>query len=270
MNIDLIALDLDDTLLHDDLTVSDANRRVLAEAGSRGVRIVLASGRNIHSMRHYAALLGLDAPGDFLICSNGAEIFESDTGKVMDRRLLPPGLCREVARAIESRGYPWQIYDEGKIHVNRPNPWATRDSELTGQPAVAVLDEDAYFAKGQVKFVVPGESDPIAALRDEFASLFAGRAEVITSKPYFMEVLALGVDKGTALERLAGILGVPMERVMAIGDAMNDLGMVRAAGWGCAPANAIPAVKAAARVVSEKTNEEDAVADLVARLVLSP
>ena len=97
MNIDLIALDLDDTLLHDDLTVSDANRRVLAEAGSRGVRIVLASGRNIHSMRHYAALLGLDAPGDFLICSNGAEIFESDTGKVMDRRLLPPGLCRSNA-----------------------------------------------------------------------------------------------------------------------------------------------------------------------------
>ena len=56
---------------------------------------------------------------------------------------------------------------------------------------------------------------------------------------------------------------------MAIGDAMNDLGMVRAAGFGCAPANAIPEVKAAARYISSRTNEDDAVADLVDMVALA-
>ncbi len=269
MNVDLIALDLDDTLLRDDLQISPANRRALALAEERGIRIVLASGRNIHSMRHYASLLGLDAEGDYLICSNGGEILESWSGKVIHQSLLSSELCREIARAIDERGLPWQIYDEGKIHLSRPNPWAKRDSEMTGQPTVEVLDEEAYFARGQVKFVVPAEAKRISRLLDELRPLFAGKAEVMTSKPYYLEVLPLGTDKGTALRRLTSMLGIDIARTMAVGDAMNDLGMVKAAGWGCAPSNASAEVKAAARLVSEFSNEEDAVADLIQRVALS-
>jgi hypothetical protein len=269
MKIDLIALDLDDTLLGSDLTVSDRNRSALAEAQERGIRVVLASGRSVHSMRHYAALLGLDGPGDFLVCSNGAETYDAETGALLEERRLDSALCPEVARAIEERGFPWQIYEEGIIHVSRPTPWAHEDSRLTGQPAILVEDELEFFARGLLKFVVPGEPGRIEILRRELSAAFAGRAEVITSKPYFLEVLALGVDKGAALERLAARLGLGMERVMAVGDAMNDLGMVRAAGFGCAPANALPAVKAAARFVSAFTNEEDAVADLIRSLALA-
>jgi Cof subfamily protein (haloacid dehalogenase superfamily) len=269
MHIDLIALDLDDTLLREDLGVSDANRLALREAEGRGIRIVLASGRNIHSMRHYAELLGLDGPGDYLVCSNGAEIVEAATGRAVDERRIPADLCREIDAALESRGFPWQIYEEGLIHATRPNPGALTDSLLTGQPAILVEDKEEFFAKGVVKFVIPGEVGRIAALRAEMAALLAGKAEVLVSKPYFLEVLPLGVDKGAALARLAAMLGVAMERVMAIGDAMNDLGMIRAAGWGCAPANALPEVKAAARFVSERTNEEDAVSDIIRRVALA-
>jgi Cof subfamily protein (haloacid dehalogenase superfamily) len=267
MLIDLIALDLDDTLLREDLGVSEGNRRALAEAEAAGLRIVLASGRNIHSMRHYASLLGLDGPEDYLVCSNGAELLGASDGRVLERRLLEPELCREISAEIGARGFPWQLYDGGMIHASRPNPWAERDSRLTGQPLLPIEGEEAFFARGQVKFVVPGEPAAIEALRRELSARLAGKAEVLTSKPYFLEVLPLGVDKGSALERLAGLLGLDMGRVMAIGDAMNDLGMIRAAGWGCAPANALPAVKAAARMVSERTNEEDAVADLIGRVM---
>jgi Cof subfamily protein (haloacid dehalogenase superfamily) len=266
MNVDLIALDLDDTLLREDLSVSEGNKRALAEAESRGIRLVLASGRNIFSMRHYASLLGLDGPGDYLICSNGAEILESQSGKVVDLRLLPPELCREVAAAIEERGFPWHMYDGGKIYVNRLNPWAEHDSNMTGQPTIRIDDGEELFAKGQVKFVVPGEPAAIAGLLKELTALFDGRAEVFTSKPYFLEVLPLEADKGAALGRLADKLGIAMDRVMAIGDAMNDYSMIKAAGWGCAPANAQPAIKTVARFVSDRSNEEDAVADIVRRV----
>jgi Cof subfamily protein (haloacid dehalogenase superfamily) len=269
MNIDLIALDLDDTLLRADLSVSDGNKAALAEADALGIRIVLASGRNIHSMRYYAEMLGLDGPGDYLICSNGTEIIESATGRLLDERRLSPELCREVARRIESRGFPWQIYEEGLIHVSEPNEWALEDSRLTGQSAILVEDEDAFFSRGLLKFVVPGEPSAISGLLAELGSALEGRARVVTSKPYFLEVLPPDADKGLALVRLASILGIEMPRVMAIGDALNDLGMVTAAGWGCAPANAVPEVKAAARVVSRLSHEEDAVADLVRSVALA-
>ena len=115
---------------------------------------------------------------------------------------------------------------------------------------------------------MPGEAAGISDLLAELSSLFSGRAIVLTSKPYFLEVLPLGADKGSALERLVGMLGLSLSGAMAIGDAMNDLGMVGVAGYGCAPANAIPEIKAAARYISKRTNEEDAVADLVERLAL--
>lgn len=268
MLVDLIALDFDDTFLRADLTISEANRAAVAEAREAGIKVVPASGRNIHSLGHYAGLLGLDGPEDYLICSNGAEIIEASTRRVVDERRLAPEFCFEAARAIEARGFPWQVYEEGLIHVNRPNPWALEDCRLTGQAAILVEDEEALFGRGLIKFVIPGEPDRIEALREDLAALFADRAEVLTSKPYFLEILALGADKGDALTRLAARLGIGMERVMAIGDAMNDIGMIRAAGHGAAPANALPSVKAAARHVSKLTNEEDAVADLLRRVAL--
>lgn len=268
MPIRLIALDLDDTLLREDLTISQANIEALRAAHRGGAKIVLASGRNIHSMRAYAHALGLEGPDDFLICSNGAEIVETATGRRLYERRMAPELCREVAAALAERGFPWQVYEEGRILASGRNPWTEEDTRLTGQPNVLIEDFESVFARGQVKYVVPGEPALIAGLREEFAARFAGRAEVLVSKPYFMEVLAEGVDKGEALKRLAGLLGIPLAETLAAGDAMNDLGMLRAAGLGCAPSNAIPAAKEAARHVSALSHEEDFVADLVRRFVL--
>lgn len=270
MPIRLIALDLDDTLLKEDLSISDANREALRAAHAAGARIVLASGRNIYSMEAYARILGLAGPDDYLICSNGAEIVETATGRRLYERRMEPELCRDVARALAERGFPWQVYEGGRILASARNPWTDEDTRLTGQPNSLVEDEEALFARGQVKYVVPGDPARIPALRDEMALLFEGRAEVLVSKPYFMEVLAAGVDKGEALSRLAALLGLGLESTMACGDAMNDLGMLRAAGLSCAPANAIPAAKEAARFVSPLTNDEDFVADAVRRFVLAP
>jgi Cof subfamily protein (haloacid dehalogenase superfamily) len=268
MKIGLIALDLDDTLLRADLSISDRNAAAIAKASAAGIRVVLASGRNVHSMRAYAGSLGLLGPGDYMICSNGAEILHSRSGRVLDERRLDPALCREVARAIEDRGFPWQVYEGGLIHVSSPNPWAREDSRLTGQPTILVEDREEMFARGLIKFVVPGEPERVGPLVGELSAAFAGRALVFTSKPYFLEVMPLGADKGSALERLAAMIDLPLEAAMAVGDAMNDLGMVNAAGYGCAPRNAVPEVRAAARYVSELTNEEDAVADLIERIAL--
>jgi len=266
--IALIALDLDDTLLRSDLSISNVNRLALQAAENAGIELVLASGRSYAAMEAYVRFLGLGRPGNFLICSNGAEILEAESGKIVERLTLSETFCHQMAKNIEAHGFQWQVYMHGKIHCSELNPWAFLDERLSGQPAVKAVSKDELFRDGQIKFVIPGETERIAALYAEFAEFYAGVAEVVTSKPYFLEILPLGADKGSALNRLAVRLGISMENVMAVGDAMNDLSMLREAGWGCAPANAIDEAKAVARIVSEKTNEEDAVSDLVYSIAL--
>lgn len=269
MPIRLIALDLDDTLLHSDLSISAPNREALRLAHGAGANIVLASGRNIYSMGKYARLLGLEGPKDYLIASNGAEIIETASGRLLEEHRMPPELCREVAAALRHRGFPYQVYIKGRILWSDRNEWTEEDSRLTGLPNERILDENALFATGQVKFVIPGDPKRIPALRAELSEDFAGRAEFVISKPYFLEALAAGVNKGRALESLASILGIPLEETMACGDAMNDLEMLCAAGLGCAPINAVPEAKKAADYVSLRTNDEDFVAEAVRRFVLA-
>jgi len=263
MEIALIALDLDDTLLREDLSISEKNRTAIRIAEDAGIEIVLASGRTYLAMERYLKFLDLNRPGNYLICSNGAEIMDAQQGATIERLMLPESFCHKAAAIIESRGFPWQVYMDGKIFCSRLNPWAIRDEALSGLPAVLAPDHAALFKNGQVKFVIPGEPDKIALLYAEFLRIFEGRAEIVTSKPYFLEILPIGANKGAALARLSSRIGIPMERMMAIGDAMNDLGMVSEVGWGCAPANALDEVKKAARIVSGKTNDDDAVADLI-------
>jgi hypothetical protein len=265
--IKLIALDLDDTLLRADLSISEENKRALQRAENRGIHIVLASGRNYFSMRRYAEELSIHRRGDYLIGSNGAQLIQASTGALLEDLKLPAAFCRSIAADLERQGYAWQLYIEGTIYCNRMNEWAITDHRLSGLPVEVISDVDAILSQDQTKIVVGGEPERIESLYRELQGHIGSRAEIVTSKPYFLEILPRGADKGAALERLTKRLRIGMESVLAVGDARNDLSMIQRAGWGCAPANADEGVKAVARFVSTKTNEEDAVADILEHIV---
>jgi Cof subfamily protein (haloacid dehalogenase superfamily) len=265
MSIKLIAIDLDDTLLNPDLTISDANKAALREAAREGVKIVLSSGRNVHSMAKYAADLGINGANDYMICTNGAEILRLPSGEVLYENRMSERLCQEVTEALKPFGLPWQIYEGGRILVSEKNSWTEQDTILTGQPNELIGDPAPWFARGTLKFVVPGEPETIAKAYRALRESFGRRASVLMSKPYFLEILDIKSDKGIALERLAGKLGIERKDVMAIGDALNDVGMVSWAGWGCAVGNAQAEVKAKARLVADRGHDKDAVAWLIRR-----
>ncbi|MDA8411377.1 MAG: Cof-type HAD-IIB family hydrolase [Treponema sp.] len=267
MRFELIAIDLDDTLLHSDLSISQANREALRRAHKAGAKIVLSSGRNLTSMEKYARLLGLAGPDDYIVASNGAEIVATATGRVLFELRLDADLCREIAAFLGAKGFAWQIYENGGIQYHGRNSYTEEDTRLTGMPNFPIADVEAALARGQLKFVVPGEPLGLPPLREELLASFPGRIEVLISKPYFLEILPFGADKGAALSRLAPRLELDMRKALAMGDGMNDIGMLKAAGFSCAPANAVPEAKAAAGWVSHRTNDEDFVADALDRFM---
>ena len=102
-------------------------------------------------------------------------------------------------------------------------------------------------------------------LEKELAKRYTGQLSVYRSEPFFIEVMPLGVDKAASLEQLFKRLGIEKEETVACGDGFNDISMLKYAGVGVAMANAQEKVKEIADVVTEKTNDEDGLLEVIER-----
>lgn len=267
--VQLLALDLDDTLLRTDLTISSRNRAALKAAEDRGVRIVLASGRTVGAMERFAEDLGMfDRPG-YMISDNGSTITSTLPRALLMQHGLDRFLFRQLLEAFEVLDLPVQVYEDHTILVTRDNAITGTDQKLSGfgRRIVPNMAEEVDFEP--TKLVIPGDPEVLPTALDVIRKAFGDRVNAFISKPYFLEVLPATADKGHALKYVAESLGLTPDQVMAMGDAGNDLGMIQYAGWGVAMANGTDEVRRAARLVSEASHDHDGVAEIVERYVLA-
>jgi len=266
--ITLLALDLDDTLLREDLTISFHTKNVLKRVEEAGIIVVLASGRSPKAMERYARDLGLHKRPGYLVCNNGTTIQESHTGTIVKEFFLPIEASLAVFDLVDAEGFPVQIYEDGTIYVSRRNEYADIDQKLTGLRQVVVDNFRSFLAAGTQKMVIPGDPALLKPLEVLLKTFIGDRVTIFTSKPYFLEILPPATGKGEALAMVAQMLGIDRNQVMAIGDSMNDESMIRWAGYGVAMLNGDPRIKAIAKAVTGRTNEEDGVADFVEQHLL--
>ena len=243
----LIAVDVDDTLLEGDLTLSEPCADALKRAMEAGVHVVLATGRMYQSALPYARQLGLDG---YLIAYNGALVRKID-GETLWHRPVPKEHALEMVDAATEEGYCLNLYlDDELIVETLDDERVTYYLGIAGVKAHPVGDLKAALEGGEpTKCLLVGDAErvpsTIAKLQDRFPDL-----QISRSKPRFIEVTQKGVRKDAALKAVAESMGVPMSSVMAVGDGENDATMLAAVGWGVAVANASAGPKAAADYVT--------------------
>jgi Cof subfamily protein (haloacid dehalogenase superfamily) len=267
-SIRMLALDLDDTLLRSDLSISYRTRNVIKRAEAQGVVVVLASGRSPAAMAQFSKLLGMNRYHGYLICNNGTVIQESNTEKIVYeiRIEADPALIAYDLAAAE--GFPVQIYEDDLMYVSRSNEFADYDQKLTGLRQVIVENFRAMVANGVYKLIIPGDPMLLSPLQSIIRTYLGDEVTLFTSKPYFLEILPARTDKGTALARIAELLHIEKDAVLAIGDSMNDEAMIRWAGMGVAMANGDDRIKTIASLVTEKSNDDDGVAEIIEQYIL--
>ncbi|MDR0758857.1 MAG: Cof-type HAD-IIB family hydrolase [Treponema sp.] len=268
MPIRMIALDLDDTLLRSDLTISFRTRNAIKRAESAGIVVVLASGRIPAALEQFARLLGMHKRPGYLICNNGTMIQESHTGALAYEVKIPTETALIAYDLAASEGFPVQIYENDVMYISRFNEFADYDQKLTGLRQVVVENFRAMVAAGVDKLLIPGDPIILKPLETLLRTYLGGDATFFTSKPYFLEILPPATDKGTALAWVAQKTGIPREAVLAVGDSMNDEAMIRWAGIGVAMANGDDRIKNIAAMVTDKSNNDDGIADLIERYIL--
>jgi len=237
--IQLLALDIDGTLLNPQFQISEDDLLALRRAHAVGIEIVLVTGRRHTFALPIAKQLGFDL---WLISSNGA-VTRSLGGETFHRDLMPREICRELVGAMQDF---------------RGNTVLTFDKETKGAIVLEHLDElnssiRRWLEKNMpfIEFVVPIEN---ALTNDPVQAMFCGSMERMTEALQALEgcgmdnrvtilrteypvrdlsmidVLNAGCSKGHALERWAAHRGFRREQVMAIGDNHNDVEMLEFAG----------------------------------------
>lgn len=276
--IRLVAIDLDGTLLKDDKTICPENIEAIGKALKQGCKIVLASGRSFESMKREIDALGLGVAGQYAIGLNGGILFETNGGKLLARNGMRPEEAEEIielSRTWEAEVNA-QLYDGNGVFVERWDTTTDFYQKVTRATPVVVSDMKT-LANEAVKigfFLRQGDPDPAGPL-DE-AKAMKQRAEAVKpehiscliSAPYLVEFCDERNNKGSGLLRLGEILGIDASEMIAIGDLDNDLPMIRTAGLGVAMKNAPAEVKAEAGYVTERTNNEGGVAEVIEKFVL--
>lgn len=267
MNYRMLVLDLDDTLLKDDRTVSELTRRRLLEAQQQGMIVVLASGRPTYAMQHLAKELCLAEYGGYFISFNGARVTScADQHILLSVDISHAQMCKLFDLAQE-HGVYIQTYTEDHILVSKDNEYTQIEKEITGMDVIECADFKAEIPKTAVKAMMLEHPDRLKEVEKALRPVVENELYMTITKPFFLEFMNPAVDKGKSLVTLAQHLNVPMEQVIAVGDSYNDISMIKAAGLGVAMGNAVEAVKQAANYETAD-NEHDGVARVVERFFL--
>ncbi|MFC5470556.1 Cof-type HAD-IIB family hydrolase [Cohnella suwonensis] len=266
MTYRLIAMDLDDTLLTDELTVTDATRQAMAEAVAKGVHLTIATGRMFDSAQRIARQVGLNVP---IITYQGSLIKNLLDEEVLYERSVPVDVAEELHAYCQQNGLHLQSYIDDKLYVPEDNDKVKGYAKQSKIPYLVESDFSRIIASDrQTKLLIIDEPAKLDAMLPGLKERFGGRVHLTKSKPNYLEFMHPEGTKGHALRFLAAHYGIPMEQTIAMGDAMNDHEMVEAAGLGVAMANAVPALKAVADFVT-LGNNEDGVKHVLDKFVLN-
>ncbi len=265
MNYKLLVTDLDGTLLTSQCLVSPRVQRAVAEAKRRGKYITFATGRNYMSSLPMLETLGLNAP---LILYNGARIETHGPRKTLYAQDLPLECAIRALKLQPEFQIHVSLYLHDDIYVNVMNAETLTLMEKEHIVCHPVGDLVRFLGgRDPIKLLCIGHPDALAGYAAAYRAL-DGHSELVQSESNYLEVLPSGVSKGQALRFLADYLGLAVDEVIAVGDNLNDIEMLREAGLGVAMGNAHPDVK---RVADRMTasNDQDGVAQVIEEYLLS-
>ena len=270
MTYQLVALDLDGTLLEADDTIRPETIDAIAAAESAGLAVCLATGRSAVETIPLWRRLRLRQPYQPLVVVGGALVSEPDTGRTLYHRPIDRALACRFADALAEDGYaPMALLDGWRggvdyLLVERGDVQAAERGwfdkmNVRIRRVAGLADAPELPPPLRVTAVVPEDrAEQVAA---ELAGRFAERLNVhaICAPNYgvtIVEAFAAGADKFTGLQYVAQAQRIPASRIVAVGDDVNDLPMIRRAGLGVAMAHATDELRRQADLILTGTLAE--------------
>jgi len=261
---DLVACDLDGTLLAPSLEFLPGTAVGVERLRVAGVPLVVCTGRMFKSARRVIAQLGLTSGP--IVCYQGALVADLGTREWTRHLPISTDLATDVVLAMRELARHVNVYVGDELYVEQDDDWARRYAEYAEVGLNVVPDLTAVVTTAPTKIVVTTDPDDVTKLLPELQARWDGRLYVTRSLPHFIEISDPKATKSAALSYLCERLSAARERTVACGDGWNDIDMIRWAKLGVAVAEASADVRAAADLVVSR----DRLGELFGALAAAP
>lgn len=265
--IRLIATDLDGTLLRPDKSISERTTQAIRRAHEAGLQVIAATGRYPATLAALLSPIGID----YAVASNGAQCYRLSSDHLIFEELVPTDAVRALMdylpRALEGVLFE-AVTDHGRVHYAEPGYFdLVHEYERRLFPLRYLeLPRSEMREHAIVKLAVRHPS----VTPDEMLDVLEGSGltgfHATTSGAPFLEISGPGITKASGVARLAAELGLESRQVLSVGDARNDVELLRWSGIGVAMGNAVPEAIAAADHTTS-SNDEDGLAEVIEGLL---
>lgn len=265
MDKKIFFFDLDGTLLTSDKKITENTRDALKRFTDSGHFFCINTGRAIESARAVYDGLGLDFKGSFLCGSNGTQIYSVDEERYIYKTGVDMELVPKILDLADSMDVHCHTYNEDNIISRHDNECMAYYRRVIKTPLILTDDVMKYIDEPPSKMIAIElhDHDKQERFRMALQEMVGDKITLLYSNPYYLEIFPSHAGKGSAVKRLADILGVDIKNTYAAGDEQNDISMIQAAGCGIAMVNGTDIVKEAADVITTKDNDHDGLCEFI-------
>ncbi len=263
----LVALDMDGTLLKEDKTISKENLEAIKRAKENGIKVVLATGRPTKGIEKYLKQLNLLNDGDYAVAFNGAVVQNTKTGEIIAKNFMNLNDLEYLYTLSKKLDVNIHALTPSSCITPKLNKYSELEATINGIPLEIVDFDNINKDTTIVKVMFIDDESILNKVIENLPDDINDRYTIVRSAPFFLEFINKKVNKGFGVEVLAKNLGINQEEVICMGDAGNDIHMIKYAGLGVAMGNAFPELKEIANYIT-KTNEEHGVAHVINKFIL--
>jgi Cof subfamily protein (haloacid dehalogenase superfamily) len=251
--IDLVCIDVDGTLVGTSGTVAPAVWDAATRARAVGLRLAICSGRPAFgNTRRWAECLD---PEGWHVFQNGASVVHLPSGESRSRP-LDEAIVEELVVRSRRTARILELYTDDEYAVERDEDRARRHAALLGLPFTARSFASLRGRLVRAQWLVAREEEAVVLAEPHAGLTVSPSLSPAMPDTVFVNLTPVGVDKGSAVRAVAREYGLPLERVMVVGDGANDAAAMRIVGWPVAMGNAEPEVRAVARHAVAHVDEE--------------
>lgn len=267
----LLCFDLDGTLLCDDKSISTQNKNALHQALKNGHSLAIVTGRSARGSRMIVDALEFHQKNCYLISFQGNLIYDLYDNHLVYEAGVEKDFIIALLNDLNQHNIYAHTFDYKHIITNQSTDELKKYNEIAKEDVTFVVNWENLNAPTYPKIIAINYENQniLQEYANSFShSEFAKDFDCFFSSPYFLEFCKKDSNKGTGVKALASYLHFSPDDIVAMGDERNDIPMIQYAGMGCAMANAHPDLLKTADYITQRNNNESAIAEIIEKYML--